>query len=189
MPVGAFLAGILVAGFGQFGADWATDIRRGVTAPEQPEGCDRPIEAPLTGEPFLGVLMRVSGQDCWERSANIGEGDRFDVELHYANHTNSQARNVVVFAYLPEGVEPVAGTTMLHNANGTRKVADGINEGGLNIGGYRPGGDAYLKFTAIVTQDFKRVCGTGLVNVSTSLIGVAGWGGFVTGSAVTETAC
>lgn len=91
---------------------------------------------------------------------HFSSGDKVDYQIYFKNTGNTQLKDVVVKDVLPAGVTYVPGTSYLHNSGGTRQIADGITAGGAIIGGYMPGGDAYLKFTAQVAKNDKLpVCG------------------------------
>lgn len=104
--------------------------------------------------------VRKSGDKDFVESVAVKPGDKVDYQIYYKNTGEQQMKNVVVRDVLPAGMTYVAGTTWLHNSSGTRQVADGITTNGLDIGGYMPNGDAYLKFTAQVAgNDTLPTCG------------------------------
>lgn len=94
--------------------------------------------------------VRKSGDKDFVESVSVKPGDKVDFQIYYKNVSQQHMNNVVVRDVLPNGMTYVPGTTWLHNSSGTRQVADGITTGGLDIGGYAPNGNAYLKFTAQV---------------------------------------
>lgn len=106
--------------------------------------------------------VRVNGatDKTFKESVAVKPGDKVDYQIYFKNTGSNQLQNVVIKDILPAGVTYVAGSTYLHNSDGTKQVADGVTAGGIIIGGYMPGGDAYVKFTAqVVSSDKLPVCG------------------------------
>ncbi|HEY8992480.1 MAG TPA: LPXTG cell wall anchor domain-containing protein [Candidatus Microsaccharimonas sp.] len=106
--------------------------------------------------------VRVNGaaDTTFKESVATKAGDKVDYQIYFKNTGGTQLQNVVIQDTLPKGVTYVAGSTYLHTSNGTKQVADGVTAGGINIGGFAAGGDAYIKFTATVnpsTTDL--ICG------------------------------
>lgn len=110
----------------------------------------------------VNKTVRINGaaDKTFKESVNVKPGDKVDYQIHFKNTGDVQQSNVSIRDTLPTGVKYVAGSTMLSNDSGTRAVADGITTNGLNIGGYLPNGDAYLKFTAQVGTKEELTCGT-----------------------------
>ncbi|NCO10684.1 DUF11 domain-containing protein [Candidatus Saccharibacteria bacterium] len=111
----------------------------------------------------LEKTVRVNDTEdkTFKENVSVKPGDKVDFQIYFKNTGGTQLKDVVVKDKLPEGMSYVPGTTYLHNSGGTRQVADGITAGGLVIGGYLPGGDAYVKFTAKVAgNDELPLCGT-----------------------------
>ena len=62
---------------------------------------------------------------------------------------------------LPDNMEYVAGSTVLYNSNyqdGVKVTDDTVTTSGINIGSYNARGNAYVRFTAKVTNK-NLVCG------------------------------
>jgi len=96
----------------------------------------------------------------FKETITVKPNDQVDYQIYFKNTGGTQLKNVVVKDTLPAGVSYVAGTTYLYNSDGTKLVADGVTGGGINIGGYLPGSDAYIRFRAIITDNDKLpVCG------------------------------
>lgn len=121
---------------------------------------------PAVGQELVDIMVSRHGQLCWARSVNLQGDDTFDVEMVYANHTGKQVADVTVQAWLPAGVELVAGTTKLKNWRNQdgETVSDNIVDG-INVGNYEPGANAYLMFTVKVTRDFSPDCRLDIVSV------------------------
>lgn len=106
------------------------------------------------------VRLSDSTDKSFKESVNAKAGDKVDFQIYFKNTGGTSLNDVVIKDTLPTGLTYVPGTTYLHNANGTRQVADGVTAGGMIIGGYAPNGDAYIKFTAkIAANDQLTVCG------------------------------
>jgi uncharacterized repeat protein (TIGR01451 family)/LPXTG-motif cell wall-anchored protein len=118
----------------------------------------------------LEKTVRVNGASdtTFKETVNVKPGDKVDYQIYFKNTGGTRLKDVVIKDTLPKGMTYVKGTTYIHNSDGTKKVADGITTKGLNIGGYDPDGDAYLKFTAKVADNKSLpVCGKNtLVNVA-----------------------
>lgn len=99
--------------------------------------------------------VRVNGatDNTFKENVDVKPGDKVDYQIYFKNSGGTQLKDVVIKDTLPVGVTYVAGSTYLHNSDGTKQVADGITAGGIVIGGYLPGGDAYIKFTGQVADN------------------------------------
>jgi uncharacterized repeat protein (TIGR01451 family)/LPXTG-motif cell wall-anchored protein len=120
------------------------------------------------------VRKSDAADKTFKESVDAKAGDKVDFQIYFKNTGGTQLQNVVIKDVLPAGLSYVPGTTYLHNAGGTRQVADGVTAGGIIIGGYQPGGDAYVKFTAKVADNAALpVCGPNtLKNVASATTGV-----------------
>lgn len=99
--------------------------------------------------------VRMSGTKTWADSIQAKRGDTVDYRLSYTNTGTTEQKNVVMKDVLPKGLAYVAGSTKIQNAgnpNG-KTIEDGINAGGVNIGNYAPGANAFLVFSAKVDAD------------------------------------
>jgi hypothetical protein len=106
------------------------------------------------------VLGRTDGH--WLTSATVTTTKVFDVELYYQNATKEQQKNVVVRVEVPKNLKYLDGTTFLHSSDGTSSSPDGIAAGGLIIGGFLQSGDAYLKFSLVVSNPSDLHCGANI---------------------------
>lgn len=98
--------------------------------------------------------VRLAGASQWSESVAAKDGDTVDYQIQYKNTGSTQQNNVVLKDTLPTGVNYIAGSTYLVNsANPSpKKVSDNIvTAGGLNIGNYGAGANAYVKFSAKVS--------------------------------------
>jgi uncharacterized repeat protein (TIGR01451 family)/LPXTG-motif cell wall-anchored protein len=110
--------------------------------------------------------VRVNGvtDKSFKETVAVNPGDKVDYQIYFKNIGGTQLTDVVIKDTLPAGETYVAGSTYLHNSDGTKLVADGVTAGGIIIGGYMPNGDAYVKFTAQVSTNVNLpVCGTNVL--------------------------
>lgn len=126
-----------------------------------------------TGTPNFTVSKEVSkhGANKWVENYTAKPGETVDYLVEYKNTGSVQQDNVVLKDQLPAGMTYVAGSSVLGNAlhpSGI-KTNDGITAGGINIGSYAPGGNAWVIFSATVPAESKLECGTTkLHNVATA---------------------
>jgi uncharacterized repeat protein (TIGR01451 family)/LPXTG-motif cell wall-anchored protein len=107
------------------------------------------------------VRATDSTDKTFKENVSVKPGDKVDYQIYFKNTGGTQLKDVVIKDTLPQGMTYVPDTTYLYNSDGLRKVADGVTAGGMIIGGYQPGGDAYIKFTAqVAANDKLPVCGT-----------------------------
>lgn len=115
-------------------------------------------------QPNFTVTKQVhkTGTTGWKKTEAVKAGDSVDYLVTYTNTGTMKQNDVVINDILPTGVTYTAGTTFVANATNPNglKVGDNITKGGINIGNYSAGADAYVKFTATVgTNDSLPVCG------------------------------
>ena len=114
------------------------------------------------------VRLSDNSDKTFKDSVTAKAGQKVDYQIHFTNNGGVTQKDVVIKDVLPKGVTYVPDTSYIHNANGTKKIADGITAGGAIIGDYSPTADAYLKFTAQVSSENSLVCGVNtLVNKAT----------------------
>ncbi|NTW62249.1 DUF11 domain-containing protein [Candidatus Saccharibacteria bacterium] len=108
-----------------------------------------------TNDFSLQKTVRISGSadKTFKESVAVEAGTKVDYQIYFKNTGGVKLNDVIIKDTLANGVSYDAGTTYLHNSDGTKKVGDGLTTNGLNIGGYLPNGDAYLKFTATVNSN------------------------------------
>lgn len=125
--------------------------------------------------PDFSVTKQVSayGQKKYGATLAAKVGDKVDFLISYKNIGSVRQDNVLVKDVLPSGLVYEAGSSVLANtANpGGAKTDDGVTAKGLNIGSYAPDGNAYLRFTAKVTDPLP-ACGLNtLRNIVTVITG------------------
>lgn len=105
--------------------------------------------------------VRVAGSTSWSKSVEAKIGDTVEYQVQYKNTGTTTQNNVVLKDTMPSSIVYTAGSSVLKNNTypaGT-KVSDNIvTAGGINIGNYSSGSNAYMKLGAKVT-DKGLVCG------------------------------
>ena len=109
----------------------------------------------------------TNGEKSFSDSVDAKLGDIVEYQIYFENTNDEHMSNVMVRDVLPNNMEYIPGTTKLYNStnpNGITNTDDTITTTGINIGGYDPTGNAYIRFRAKVV-DKSMVCGTNkLVN-------------------------
>jgi uncharacterized repeat protein (TIGR01451 family)/LPXTG-motif cell wall-anchored protein len=106
--------------------------------------------------------VRIAGTETWSDSVSAKAGDTIEYIIGYTNTGTTTQNDVVISDILPAHVSYVKGSTTLKNANypSGKTVSDNLTKGGINIGSYTAGSNAYVKFKAIVDGSSKLDCGT-----------------------------
>lgn len=119
--------------------------------------------APTSTADFT-VAKTVSkhGANQWVENYTAQPGETVDYLLEYKNTGTVVQNNVMVSDKLPAGMTYVAGSSVLGNPTnpGGVKTNDGVTSGGLNVGGYNPGQNAWIIFSAKVPSEAALACGT-----------------------------
>lgn len=96
-------------------------------------------------------------------SNTANPGDTLEYRIAYQNTGNTVQNKVVIRDSLPTGLTLVPGTTQLANAaNGGQYVtynSDNITNGGIVIGNYGAGANAYIKFQVKIPSANALSCG------------------------------
>lgn len=112
-------------------------------------------------QPNFEVQKQVSkaGQNQYSENVTALPGDEVEYKIQYKNTGTTQQDNVVIKDQLPAGLTYENGTTQVSNSKTNSQwtpVSDnGVTAGGINIGSYAPGGNAYVKFKAKVADNDK----------------------------------
>lgn len=104
--------------------------------------------------------VRNEGSKDWQETVSAKIGDTVHFQIHYRNLTDQETKDVMVKDILPKNMEYVKGTTVLYdslNPTGV-KIEDTITTTGVNIGGFAPNGNAYVRFSARII-DNELACG------------------------------
>jgi uncharacterized repeat protein (TIGR01451 family)/LPXTG-motif cell wall-anchored protein len=104
--------------------------------------------------------VREQGTADWKKSIDVQPGKTVEYKIAYTNTGTTTQNNVVLNDTLPTGLTYVAGSTILVNpANPNGKViSDNVTKGGVNIGSYNPGSNAYIRFSATVPAESALTC-------------------------------
>lgn len=118
------------------------------------------------------VRKHSTGSGGWAESYAAQPGEKVDFLVKYANTGQTTQKDVVVKDVLPTGLTYVPGSTVLANGNypAGKVVSDNIvTTPGLNIGTYAPDSSAWVRFSAIVSDNSKlKTCGVNtLKNIAT----------------------
>lgn len=109
----------------------------------------------------------------WAETVSVDPGTTVDYLIAYKNTGSTTQNNVVISDVLPTGLTYVAGTTYIKNVNHPNGdlTDDGIaTEGGLNIGNYTAGSNAYVKFSAkVADNDALANCGENAITNTASV--------------------
>jgi uncharacterized repeat protein (TIGR01451 family)/LPXTG-motif cell wall-anchored protein len=127
-------------------------------------------------QPNFEIQKQVSpaGQNKYAETITTQPNEEVEYKIFYKNTGTVQQDDVVIKDKLPAGITYVNGSTQMSNAltnNQWSPVAsNNVTTSGLNIGSYGPGGGAYVKFKAKVTDNSKlEKCGVNtLVNTATA---------------------
>lgn len=111
----------------------------------------------------IDKTVRIAGTKDFSTSNTAQAGDTLDYRIYYQNTGNSVQKNVVIRDSLPTGLTLVPGSTQLANAaNGGQYVtytSDNITNGGIVIGNYGAGSNAYVKFQVKIADASALSCG------------------------------
>lgn len=131
-----------------------------------PVQCPQPVPPNVRRSTSTVLLVKIdvssSSQPCWEAYASVGPGETVRNMISYENLSTSEQDNVVVSTNLPPGVTLLPNTTVLYNSanpNGTVYQSNDIDNGGISIGNYDPGGGAYITFTVAMPFSQNLQCG------------------------------
>ena len=102
----------------------------------------------------ISKQVRIKGTTTWSESVDAKVGDVVEYMIGYENVSGKTVSDVLVQDTLPSNMEYVAKSTKLMNTNHPTAVefADGITEGGINIGAYDNDSNAYVLFEAKVVD-------------------------------------
>ena len=101
----------------------------------------------------MSKQVRKAGTAEWQKNVTVNPGDAVDYLVRYKNTGQTNQENVVVKDSLPAATTYKNGSTTLTNTTNPNGLAqpDGVTTPtGINVGGYGPGGAAYVKFGATI---------------------------------------
>lgn len=122
----------------------------------------------------LSKTVRIKGSGAsFTESVNAKVGDEVEFQIEYENLLGETVKDVMIRDILPNNLEYVENSTYLYNSNyqnGKQLPENTVTTSGLNIGSYNSKGNAYVRFTAKVT-DKSLACGNNqLVNWASSTV-------------------
>ena len=118
------------------------------------------FETPANFDVKKTVRISDTTDKTWKETVDAKAGQKVDFQIEFTNTSQTTLPHVVIRDMLPTGLTYVPGTTWLHNGGGTRQVADGVTTDGIDVGGYVPQGNAFVKFTAqVAANDKLPTCG------------------------------
>lgn len=103
----------------------------------------------------IKTTQRIIGSPdgWWYRTTEAEIGDLVECQFYYLNTSDALQENLMVRYVLPDNMEYIPGSTVLYNSNFQKGVGlkdDTVTTSGINIGHYKPQGNAYVRFTARV---------------------------------------
>lgn len=103
----------------------------------------------------IKTTQRIQGSPdgWWYRTTEAEIGDLVECQFYYLNTGDTLQENLMVRYVLPNNMEYIPGSTILYNSNYQKGVGlkdDTITTSGINIGHYKPQGNAYVRFKARV---------------------------------------
>jgi len=105
----------------------------------------------------------VKGQtNKWSNNNTAKPGDTMKYMIEYGNTGNTDQTKVIVRDSLPAHMSLVPGTTKVTNAQypqGTAISSNDVVNGGINIGTYKPGANAFVTFEVKIDDADKLACG------------------------------
>ncbi len=116
-------------------------------------------------QPNFEIEKQVSksGQNNYTENVAVAPGDTIDYKIQYRNTGQVRQDNVMIKDVLPKGVSYIPGSTYISNSTTNSQwkniSSNEVTVGGINIGNYTPGANAYIKFSAKVDKLDELACG------------------------------
>lgn len=111
----------------------------------------------------LTTESQVRGQtNQWSNNNTAKPGEVMKYIVSYQNTGSAEQQQVVIRATLPAKASLVPGTTTVfngNNQNGFKFNGDGISDGGIIIGNYGPGANAYVTYEVQLPAADQLACG------------------------------
>jgi uncharacterized repeat protein (TIGR01451 family) len=112
---------------------------------------------------LLALKQKTESVNCWTSDVKpVYPKERIRYLIEYRNISDLLQTTVVLRATLPPNVTLIPGSTVLYNEkhpNGMGVKSDNITQGGLGVGSYGPGANAYLRFDAVLPGEQGMACG------------------------------
>lgn len=155
-----------------------TQIKLNVTIIPSKESYKPVIIDPNNFNPTFYIIQKVrviGGVKEWTDYVNAKVGDTVEFQMEYKNITNGESQdNVSIRDILPSNLEYIPNTTKLWNEfydGGLVSPDTSLFGNGINIGGYNPGANAYVRFRAKVVDQNLGVGANTLINWSQCGVG------------------
>lgn len=114
------------------------------------------------------TVRKIGGEKVWSETVEANSGDTVEFQIDAKNSGNSTINNLVIRDVLPNGLEYIAGSAKLYNANNQFKgsaISDAVvTDTGANVGAYTSGSNAVVRLRAKVASNEKLpVCGDNML--------------------------
>lgn len=108
-----------------------------------------------TGDVLLETHVRRLDSNEYLDIASAQPGEVLEWQIHYKNISEISTKKVIIKAVLPSGLEYMQDTTKIYNTAYETGIIwnNNILTTGINIGGYAPNGDGYVRFRTVVTKE------------------------------------
>ena len=119
------------------------------------------VNTPQTANFDMSKSVSKHGENKWTDNYVAQPGEKVDYLIQYKNTGDATQENVVIKDTLPAGMTYVNGSTKLGNGANPNGIAtnDGITTGGINIGTYAKGSNAWVIFSATAPAKEALACG------------------------------
>lgn len=99
--------------------------------------------------------VRKEGDKDWVEKVTANVGDVVQYQIQYRNLSNATTTGVMAKDVLPSNMQYISGSTIGFNSAHPNGIAldDGITTTGINIGGYTPNSNGYVRFSARVIDE------------------------------------
>lgn len=101
--------------------------------------------------------VRLAGNGSYTEQVTANVGDEVEFKIKYKNIGTIQQKSVSITDQLPSGLSYIPGSTFVSNKSTGNKwqqiTTDAVVANGIDVGGYLPGGAAYVKLKAKVVAD------------------------------------
>lgn len=101
--------------------------------------------------------VRLAGNGSYTEQVTANVGDEVEFRIKYKNIGTIQQKSVSISDQLPSGLSYIPGSTFVSNKSTGNKwqqiTTDAVVANGIDVGGYLPGGAAYVKLKAKVVAD------------------------------------
>lgn len=120
------------------------------------------------------VRLADSEDKSWHKAVEAKVGDKVEFLIGYYNDSKFTQGEVAIRDYLPKNLKYVEGSTVLRNSNhvsGVTMNSNNIANGGIRIGSYGAGANAYVTFTAEVVDNSLECGANSLINYAQGGVG------------------